>query len=326
MKAALTGEALIDFVATGELVYKGYPGGSPFNTAIAAARLGVPTGFLSQLSDDLFGRRLRRHLEDNGVDVRFVLTSSAPSTLAFVERDAEVNRYVFLAQGSADRGYAPDPLPSLPAETAYLSFGSVALLGEPAATTITRLVEAHRNRTIVVLDPNVRPSLVEDAAAYRARMTRWIGLADIVKISREDIEYLADTSEADDAARSWLALGPKIVVVTAGAHGARLYRGGEPLDVPGFDVDVVDTIGAGDTFTAGLIAGLLRAGVARAEQLAPTSGETLRQVLRFASAAAGLACTRPGADPPSLESVERFLSVVDGGVRADPRRKLNAPR
>jgi fructokinase len=317
MKVALAGEALIDFVSTGDLAFQGYCGGSPMNTAIALARLGIPTGYLTQLSSDLFGRRLRQHLEHNDVDVRFVLTDPTPSTLAFVERDGAENRYVFMATGSADRRYAPEPLPNLPPETAFLHFGSVALLGEPAATTITQIVEAHRGRMVIVLDPNVRPTLIEDPNAYRARMDGWMGSAHVVKLSREDAVYLAGGRAVEAAVTQWLALGPQAVIVTDGAEGARLYRADDATDVPGFDVEVVDTIGAGDTFTAGVIASLARLDVRDAGGLDSVSVEDWRLALRFASAAAALACTRAGADPPHLDAVERFLAEHARGAAVD---------
>ena len=135
MRIAQLGEALIDFTSTGPLAFQGHLGGSPFNTAVACARLGQPTGFLGQLSTDLFGEALVRHLQENGVDTRFVVRSDAPSTLAFVERTTATNRYAFFRHGAADVGWAPRPLPALPAETAFLHFGSISLLAEPAATT-----------------------------------------------------------------------------------------------------------------------------------------------------------------------------------------------
>jgi len=193
MRIALTGEALIDFTASeaGALAFLGHEGGSPLNTAVACARLGQPTGFLTQLSTDLFGERLMAFLARNGVDTRFILRSAAPSTLAFVERTPQTNRYAFYTHGSADATWAPEPLPQLPAECRFLHFGSISLLQEPAATHIAELVAANAGRCVIVFDPNVRPSLIPDMAAYRARVTEWFALADLVKLSDEDAELLA---------------------------------------------------------------------------------------------------------------------------------------
>lgn len=309
MKVAVAGEALIDFAGIGDLRFQGYCGGSPLNTAIAVARLGPATGFVSQLSTDLFGQRLRQHLEANDVYTRFVLSDPAPSTLAFVQQEHGGNRYVFLANRAADTLYDPDPPPTLPAEAAFLAFGSVSLLAEPSASSFTSLVEAHRRRVIVVFDPNVRASLIPDATDYRRRVDRWVSIAHLLKLSEEDLAYLAGDGSPDEAIASWLEAGPAAVLLTLGSEGARVYRRArDPLTVPGVRVTVADTIGAGDTFTAGAIAGLLERGVASRAGLATLTDDAWRSVLRFAIAAAAISCTRRGADPPTHAEVDALLA------------------
>jgi fructokinase len=310
VRVAVAGEALIDFTSTGDLQFQGYAGGSPLNAAVAIARLGVPVGYLTQLSTDLFGARLRDHLQANGVDTRFVLTRDAPSTVAFVERAGEVNRYVFLANGSADSLYAPDPLPTLPDETIYLHFGSVSLLGEPAATTITRLVELHRERAVIVFDPNVRPTLIPDPGGYRARCEGWIAASHLLRLSDEDATYLAEGQDLDESVRSWLTLGPRAAIVTSGRQGSRLFRlDRETIAHGAFAVETADTIGAGDTFTAATTVGLLEHGVVDSDGLLSLGDDDWRSILRFAAAAAAINCTRPGADPPSRDDVRQFLAA-----------------
>src|SRR5512141_535080 len=208
MRIALLGEALIDFTSTGPLAFQGHPGGGPFNTAVACARLGQPTGFLTQISRDLFGEALVEHLRGNGVDLRFVLRSDAPSTLAFVEHAPGTNRYAFFRTGAADAGWSPRPLPELPPETAFLHFGSISLLQEPAASAIEAIVAANAGRRIVVLDPNVRAGLIPDLAAYRKRFAGWLAHTDLVKLSDEDVEVLAPGRSPAQAAEEWLAVGP----------------------------------------------------------------------------------------------------------------------
>jgi fructokinase len=311
MRVAVAGEALIDFTGIGDLRFQGYCGGSPLNTAVAVARLGIPVGYITQLSTDLFGVRLRRHLETNGVDTRFVLSHPAPTTLAFVERDGEVNRYQFLAAGAADTLYAPDPLPSLPLETGFLHFGSVSLLAEPAATSFTRLVELHRDRVTIVFDPNVRPTLIRDEDGYRRRCQEWIARCHLLKLSDDDVAYLAAGRDVDEAIAGWLDAGPRAVVVTAGSGGARLYRRQrDGAAVPAFDVPVADTIGAGDTFTGAVTVGLLERGVADPNAVLGLPSADWQAVLRFAAAAAAINCTRPGADPPRRDEVRSFLESV----------------
>lgn len=316
MRVALAGEALIDFTGIGDLRFQGYCGGSPLNTAVAVARLGPATGFVSQLSTDLFGQRLRRHLEANGVDTRFVLSGPAPTTLAFVQPEDGGNRYVFLADRTADTLYDPDPAPILPAETAFLAFGSVSLLAEPSASSFTSLVEAHRRRLIVVFDPNVRPSLIADEAAYRRRLEHWVSMAHLVKLSEEDLAYLAGDGSPDAVIAGWLESGPAAVLLTLGSSGARVHRRGhDPLAVPGVRVAVADTIGAGDTFTAGAIVRLLELGVADPAGLAALTDDDWRSVLRFGIAAAAITCTRPGADPPTRAEVKALLAGAEAGGR-----------
>lgn len=314
MRIALTGEALIDFTAGegGSLAFLGHEGGSPLNTAVACARLGQPTGFLTQLSTDLFGERLMAFLERNGVDTRLILRSDAPSTLAFVERTPQTNRYAFYTRGSADATWAPEPLPQLPAECRFLHFGSISLLQEPASSRITDLVAAYAGRCVIVFDPNVRPSLIPDMTAYRARVTGWFARADLVKLSDEDAALLAPGRPVDALAAECLTAGARAVIVTRGGAGATLWRTGRaPLTVAAPRVEVVDTIGAGDTFTAGLSVALLAHGVEHPAQLAELGDDHWRAVMRFAAIAAALNCTREGADPPTLEAVHTALSQED---------------
>ncbi|AMM23911.1 carbohydrate kinase family protein [Variovorax sp. PAMC 28711] len=313
MRIAFAGESLIDFTCTSGLSFEGHEGGALTNSAIAAARLGQPTGFITQLSTDLFGERLWRHLESNGVDMRFVLRSEASSTLAFVERLATTNRYAFYTHGTADTLWAPTSLPALPDSCRYLHFGSISLLAEPAAGRITDLVEAQCGRRIVLFDPNVRPSLIADMAAYRARMPRWVAACDVLKFSDEDCAFLTPGLGLAEAAAHFLALGPRgpsAVIVTRGGEGATLYRKGHsPIDVAAPKVDVADTIGAGDTFAAGLSVALLEQGVEQVAQLAALPDDAWREVLRFAATAAALNCTREGCDPPGREALRVALAA-----------------
>lgn len=317
MRIALVGESLIDFTCTSGLRFEGHEGGALTNSAIAAARLGQPTGFITQLSTDMFGERLLQHLVSNGVDTRFVLRSDAPSTLAFVERLATTNRYAFYTQGTADTLWAPAQLPVLPDSCRYLHFGAISLLTEPAAGRITELVEAQRDvsggQRIVLFDPNVRPSLIPDMAAYRARIPRWVAACDLLKFSDEDCGFLVPGLSLAQAAAHFLAAepkGPRAVVITRGGDGATLYRTGHaPIDVAPPRVKVVDTIGAGDTFAAGLSVGLLEQGVEQVGQLTTLSEGAWREVLQFAATAAALNCTREGCDPPSRDELREALNA-----------------
>ncbi len=313
MRIAFMGEALIDFTSSGaaDLAFEGHVGGSPLNAAIACARLGQATGFLTQLSTDLFGERILAYLQRNGVDTRFVPRSAAPSTLAFVERTPQTNRYAFYASGSADATWSPQPLPELPPECAFLHYGSIAMLQQPAAARILDMVRASAGRRVVVLDPNVRPSLIDDMARYRTQVAQWAGLSDVVKLSDEDAELLAPGQPLGAMAAAYLAAGARAVVVTQGAAGATLWRAGQaPLAVAAPRVAVADTIGAGDTFTAGLSVALLAQGVERPAQLGALDDAGWHSAMRFAATAAALNCTHEGADPPTLAAVQALLACM----------------
>lgn len=313
MRIAIAGEALIDFAATGGLAFQGHEGGAPANAAVAAARLGQATGLVSQLSRDLFGERLFAHLQGNGVDMRFVQRSDAPSTLAFVERAAGTNRYAFYMQATADTLWAPAELPALPPDCRFLQFGSIALLHQPAGGRILDLVAAERGRRVIVFDPNVRPTLIADAQAFRRDCLQWMALADLVKLSDEDAAFIAPGLPAVQAASAWLDSGPRAVVLTRGAAGATLLRKGHaPLSVRPPAVPLVDTIGAGDSFGAALLVALLEWGVEQAGQLQSLPDAAWLEILRFAAMAAALNCTRAGAQPPWRAELAAALAVQRG--------------
>ena len=309
MTIALAGEALIDFTGSGNMAFQGHCGGSPLNSAVACARLGQATAYITQLSTDLFGDQLLAHMHANGIDTRFVRRSDAPSTIAFVERGPQTNRYAFYSQGSADSRWAPATLPELPASCRFLHFGSISLLQDPAASRISDLVAANAGQRVIVFDPNIRLSLIDDLDAYRARMQRWLAHTDLLKLSDEDVAALRPGCSHADAANAWLASGPRAVVITSGGDGAVLYRTAHrPLPIAAPKVEVADSIGAGDTFTAGLSAALLEQGVGTAAQIARLDDEQWRRVLQFAATAAALNCTREGANPPTLAEVRQALA------------------
>jgi fructokinase len=307
MKIVCFGEALIDFKSTGPLAFQGYAGGSPLNVAVAASRLGAQVGFATQLSRDLFGTHLREHMKENGIDTSLVLESDAPSTLAFVaEVDGEAH-FTFMANGTADTLYDPRPRPRLPDTVAFVEFGSISLLREPAGPAIVETVEAHKDRSAVVFDPNVRPALIDDRARYESSLQRWLEGSHIVKVSAQDLRWLYPNRPFADIAQSWLDRGPEVVILTQGEGGVGLYRRGQgALEVPVPQVEVVDTVGAGDTFTGALMVALLERGHVKGFAEAPR--ESWLEVLRFAAAAAALNCKVAGAQPPRREALEAFLA------------------
>lgn len=312
IRIAIVGESLIDFAATGGLNFAGHEGGAPTNSAIATARLGQAIGMVCQLSTDMFGERLLKHIESNGVDTRWVLRSDAPSTLAFVERTPTTNRYAFYMNGTADTQWNPSTLPVLPESCRFLQFGSISLLHEPAASRIIDLVQAQQGQRIVLFDPNVRLSLIKDLPAYRANVYRWSAYSNLMKFSDEDAAALAPGLGLAEVAASFMATdaGPRAVVITRGGDGATLFRRGHaPLEIVAPKITVADTIGAGDTFDAGLTVGLLEHGVEQVAQLDSLPDATWLAVLRFAAQAAAINCTREGANPPTRAELQVALDA-----------------
>lgn len=288
------GEALIDMIATPAPdgpVFRPVPGGGMFNTAIAAARLGLPTGLIAGLSTDLFGAELVAAATASGVDISLCPRAPRPTTLAFVALANGQPAYAFHDENTAGRMLRSADLPALPDSVQALAFGGISLAGEPCGTTYEALC-ARESARLIVLDPNIRPAIVTDAPALRARLHRMIARADIVKLSDEDLDWLAPGAEP----AALTAQG--LMIVTRGARGALAFRGAERIAVPAPAVAVVDTVGAGDTFTAGVLAGLDRAGALSKAGLAAASADTIRAALILGSAAAAITVTRAGANPP----------------------------
>lgn len=299
------GEALFDMmgVATpdGE-AFLPVVGGSPLNVAIGIARLGRPAAFLSKLSTDFFGDRLDAVLAAEGVDRRFVRRAAGrPTTLAFVALGADGQPvYAFHGAGAADRSMTPDDLPgALPAAVTAIHVGSIALAQEPTASTLERLVAREAAHRVISLDPNIRPSVIPDRAGHVARVERLFGHADLVKASAEDAAWLAGgTVDPAETARDWSRRGPALVCVTDGANGLIVARDGYCEAVTAPAVAVADTIGAGDTVQAALLARLDETGRLDKAALRRLGPADLRDLAGFAAAAAAITVTRRGADLP----------------------------
>ena len=307
MRILVAGEALIDFIPIpGETgAYTAAPGGSPLNVALGLARLGVATGFLGRLSRDAFGDRLRDHLAANDVDVGCVLAGDGPTTLAFViVREDEEPAYAFYADGTADRMLLPDDLPpTLPEEIEALHVGSYALAVEPIGGALEVLGERERGRRILSLDPNVRPALAGDRATYVRRLEAWIERCDVIKLSRSDAAWCWPDRDATELATGWIEQGAGLVVVTGGAGPVVAFSPAARVEVAMNRVEVVDTVGAGDAFTAGLLCRLAETDRLDRGALARLDREGLRDLVGFASRVAALTCGRRGADPPRRDAV-----------------------
>ncbi len=295
------GEALVDLVTRpGDDEPGVHPGGGPFNTAIGVGRLGSPVAFLGRLSTDELGVLLRTTLTEAGVDLRHAVTTDDPTTTAMAEIDGSGRAvYTFDIDGTSAPGLAVDDLPPLDG-VEVLHLGTLGLVLEPMATSLEALVERADPEVIVVLDLNVRPALVDDLDAYRSRLEDLARQSALVKASDDDLAVLYPAVAPEKAARGLAATSGALVTMTIGADGVVAVDadGAGTVTVAAPPVDVVDTIGAGDTFNAALLSWIHTHGCE-----VPT-GDSLELALRYAVTAAAITCSRAGADPPTAAEVE----------------------
>jgi fructokinase len=293
----VVGEALVDLVISPDGQVSAALGGAPFNTARAAARLGADVAFVGALSSDRFGDQLAAALCEDGVDVTGAPRVDAPTTLAVAELDESgAAAYRFYVEGTS----APrlDRRPDIDHADVIVT-GGLGLILEPMASVIETTL-ATRPRATVMVDVNCRPPLIADRDHYRVRVERVVAIADIVKVSDDDLAVLYPTADPADAASRLLEIGADVVLVTRGASGVDIITRDATRLVPVDPVEVVDTVGAGDTFDGALLAWLSARGSFDPEVL---TMEVLARAVTAANVAAGIACTRRGADPPRRSEV-----------------------
>ncbi|WP_052869488.1 carbohydrate kinase family protein [Streptomyces niger] len=317
----VAGEALIDLVPTSAVDGERTPadsaaelpalsprrGGGPYNTAVALGRLGSPTAFCSRISTDAFGASLVAGLQSAGVDTSLVERGAEPTTLALADISPDGSAgYGFYVEGTADRLFT---LPAaLPDGVRALSLGTCSLVLEPGASAYEALMRREAARGVfTALDPNIRAGLIADPNAYRARFHAWLPHVALLKLSEEDARWLAGAEDlpADAAAdavagavKEWLAAGPAAVVLTRGGAGLTVATASGEVSVPGERVEVVDTIGAGDTVNAALLHRLDAHDALSPAALAALGEDAWRDILGYAARAAAVTCSRPGAEPP----------------------------
>ena len=300
------GEALFDFfslapgVRSSELAFKALAGGSPFNVAVGLRRLGVASALFGGLSTDYLGVRLRQVLAEEGVNGDYLVASDAPTTLAMVGVDAQGSpQYGFRGEGCADRLLRREHLPELDARVRGLHVGSYSLVVTPIADTLFELVGRESDRRLISLDPNVRLNVEPDIQLWRRRIEAFAAHAHLIKVSEEDLGLLYPERDPQDVARQWLGERCQLVFLTHGGDGASVHsRRHGHWSVPAQAVQTRDTVGAGDTFQAALLAYLARHGLDSAQGLAGISREQLDGMLELAIRAAALTCSRVGPDLP----------------------------
>jgi fructokinase len=297
------GESLMDVFPAGEtaagVALDARVGGSPFNVAIGLARLAQPVAFLSSVSRDFLGDRLLRALEGEGVDLSIVQRVDAPTTLGLVGLNATgVPTYAFYGDRAADRLLDLAALDTLPAGRRAIHFGSYATVVEPVASTLRALVEREYGRTLIAYDPNIRLNVEPGLARWRAMVQWMLPRSDLLKVSEEDLQLLLPGVAAEEFATDAVAQGVGLVVVTRGADGALASTRAARTKVAPLRVDVIDTVGAGDTFQAALLTWLAEHDALAASRLPALTANELGMALEFATQAAAITCSRRGADMP----------------------------
>lgn len=302
---------------TGKTALPGYiphTGGASLNSAIALGRLGCSVGLLTGLSTDHFGEFLAAQARANGICLDLTVRTPRPTPLAFVHYGPSGAHYTFYDDNSAGRGLTQDELPTIPDDVGILFFGGISLAVEPSGTTYTDLAIAQAPHRLIMVDPNIRPNLVTDAAAYRARLQQIMTVADIIKISDEDLDWLVPGPQYNaltgvEKLTQFLGKPPQLLLHTRGSEGAIAHtRAGVTADIKGQRVDVVDTVGAGDTFNAGILAQLSQHHLLHKALNDALTAEKLHDILRVATAAASISVTRAGANPPTRDELTKWTT------------------
>ena len=304
------GEALIDFMplkkADSQIFYKPCPGGSSLNTAVALGRLNHEVGMLTGISNDLFGKQLIAHLEESNVDCSLVIRSNLDTSLAFVSAESlEGNaEYAFYAKETADRSIFLENLPkSLPDNIEVLEFGSISLVMEPSASSYEHLMVRESKKRLISLDPNIRPDFIPNALVFQKRFDSWLDHVDLLKLSDADLKWLYPNSSIDDVVSHFLSKKVQAVFLTMGENGAWAYTKNHQIFAKTPSVSVKDTVGAGDSFHAGLLCKLAKMNRLKLGQLKEIKEPELQAVLHFAIKVAALTCTNIGASPPKINEI-----------------------
>ena len=307
------GEALFDFFSendangrASEVNFKAVAGGSPFNVAVGLRRLGVDSALLAGLSTDYLGRRLLQVLQDEGVRLDYLLDFAAPTTLAMVAVGANGSpQYSFRGEGCADRQLKPEHLPTLGSEVRGLHIGSFSLVVQPIADTLLALVRRESGKRLISLDPNVRLNPQPDIDLWRARIATLVELADLIKVSDEDLHLLYPGQDPAQVIEGWLQHRCQLIFLTRGGEGASVFsRAHGSWSRPVCTVKIVDTVGAGDTFQAALITWLTERQLDSVEGVKQLSREQIDSMLAFAVQAAALTCSKTGPDLPYRRQLE----------------------
>jgi fructokinase len=311
------GEALIDLFLYdrrgARVAAEAVAGGSPFNVAIGLSRLGCPSAFFGGISTDSFGAFLAANLAEEGVNLEYALRTHRLSTISVVATDAAGQaNYSFHGEGAADRSLTfADLKPHLPGEIGALTFGSYTLAVEPVASAYLALANREKGRRLISIDPNIRPTVIGSLTDFDQQLFKFFRTASVIKASEEDVHLLyGEFANIAEIARAWQQQGPLLVVITRGALGAVAFYRDQHVEVPGRHVKVVDTVGAGDSFHAALLAWFHREHGLKPDILDNLSLDSLRRALHYAVIASSITCSRRGAVLPNRSDVDSvFLTT-----------------
>ncbi len=306
------GEALIDFISVEGLQFNGFPGGSPFNTAVAVSRLGTPSKFLGRISRDMFGNQLVEYLEENSVETDLIRRTGDKTTLSFVQKQADGQaKYAFFANSTADRNWKTEEMLKikLPEDAWIVHFGSISVSQEPCGTAITDFLKKNHTGRMLSFDPNIRPSLVENRTDYLRRFRELCNISSLIKLSDEDLEWIYPDIASDEAVKTLLNSGISLIALTTGKTGAWLINRNNRVLSPIYNLPVSDTIGAGDTFHGAMLSYIHDKNWLTGEILARLTKEELLDLGNFANKAAGINCSRSGANPPTAREMEKEWKV-----------------
>ncbi|EIT72148.1 MULTISPECIES: carbohydrate kinase family protein [Hydrocarboniphaga] len=297
------GEALFDVFIAGSagahLQMAARPGGSPFNVAIGLARQEKPVQFFGGIANDMLGSRLVSALEADGVGVQYLVRLDAPTALGLVSADIGGNpEYAFYGVGTADRGITVQHLMRLDESIRAIHIGSFSAVVEPVGLTFETLIRRERGTRLISYDPNVRLNVEPSIEVWLARIEQLVKLSDVIKISEEDVQLIYHGIQHAELAHRWLDAGAALVVITRGERGARAWNHSAFAEVDGKPVDVIDTVGAGDTFQSAMLSWLADTGNLAAGAASSIDSIHLHRMLEYAAQAAALTCTRLGADMP----------------------------
>lgn len=311
MSVLVCGEALIDLIKQQDSSWQAHNGGGPMNTAKALAQLELPTQFLGRVSKDNFGKGLLTELVSYNVGIKHVVAAAEPTSLAVVEVNSKgAASYSFYLNETSNFNWQRDELPMDVSQYQAIHIGTLALVIAPGDAVLFNWIKNLLDTPLVMIDFNVRPSVISDSANYLAKLLPWLGQADILKVSNDDLDFLYPNQAWQEVAHKLLAeFKLSVIAVTLGSDGAALVTPNSVVFVNAPAIEVADTVGAGDTFSAALLHQLNNYGALNHQELGILSHEQLQAALYFAVNAAALSCTKAGATPPSRAEVEAFINA-----------------